>query len=714
VVNIHAAVYGALAAPHRPLMRWARDSAQAPVMGRPIGRWSGPRREGKEAGRPLADTQARLRSASQQRFRDFLTDIDLGALMLDRAGAVEFINDHLLWLLGRTREEVLGRDWIDVAVPESERPALRAVFVEAIADGRLSGHREDGITTRSGEELRLAWTSVVQRDANGHVAGLASIAYDVTSARRTEAERAVLAAAIEQSAESVMITDRDARITYVNDAFERISGYASDEVIGRNPRLLKSGVQPPSFYDSMWSAIGNGHPWVADMTNRRKDGSTYQVASVISPIRGADGSIGWFVASARDVSRERELKTRAETLARERSLITETLRSLPSGGTLEATAALFCHQVESLTDIAVASLLIFESDGTGVPLSFVAGDDLSGGIRRQTPERSRYLRDHALAGPWVETWVHDPGHPYAETMRTIGVRAFAYSPVLSDGSLIGVLAVGSARHDAVAQLSGQLGAIVDFADLAGALIGHRVGERRESGRLRSSIERIIAARAFVPVFQPIVDMVHGRTVGFEALTRFSDGVRPDVRFADAASIGLGIEIERATLEAALTAGAGLPRVRWLHLNVTPELVLSRVELRDLLRDTKARIVLEVTEHAPVADYVEFRRAIADIGRSVLLAVDDAGAGFASLRHILELRPAFVKLDLSLVRGIDSDPAKQALVAGMHHFAHTTGQRLIAEGVETEAEAAALRALDVRLGQGYLLGRPAPAAGSSQT
>jgi EAL domain-containing protein (putative c-di-GMP-specific phosphodiesterase class I) len=90
-------------------------------------------------------------------------------------------------------------------------------------------------------------------------------------------------------------------------------------------------------------------------------------------------------------------------------------------------------------------------------------------------------------------------------------------------------------------------------------------------------------------------------------------------------------------------------------------------------------------------------------------VDDAGASFASLRHILELDPAFVKLDISLIRGIDRDPAKQGLVAGMRHFARTTKCRIIAEGVESEAEAQTLTELDVRLVQGYLFGRPAPLA-----
>jgi EAL domain-containing protein (putative c-di-GMP-specific phosphodiesterase class I) len=256
------------------------------------------------------------------------------------------------------------------------------------------------------------------------------------------------------------------------------------------------------------------------------------------------------------------------------------------------------------------------------------------------------------------------------------------------------------------QLSGQLGAIVDFANLAGALLGGRVGDRSEGSRRRSVVDQIITDGAFTPVFQPIVDLGRGRSVGYEALTRFADGVAPEIRFANAAAIGMGLDLERATLGASMVAAAHLHQSQYLHLNVSPALVLARTDLKRLLGGTRARVVLEVTEHAAVVDYREFRDAIESMGRPICLAVDDAGAGFASLRHILELRPAFVKLDISLVRGIDADPAKQALVAGMRHFARMTNRRLIAEGVETEAEAAALRALDIRLAQGFLFGHPA--------
>jgi EAL domain-containing protein (putative c-di-GMP-specific phosphodiesterase class I) len=110
---------------------------------------------------------------------------------------------------------------------------------------------------------------------------------------------------------------------------------------------------------------------------------------------------------------------------------------------------------------------------------------------------------------------------------------------------------------------------------------------------------------------------------------------------------------------------------------------------------------------PVNDYPELRRAIAGLGERIRVAVDDAGAGYASMQHVVELRPDLIKLDISLVRGIDTDTARQALVAGMRYFAEQTDCLLLGEGIETAAELETLGRLGVSLGQGYLLGRPAP-------
>jgi PAS domain S-box-containing protein len=231
--------------------------------------------------------------------------------------------------------------------------------------------------------------------------------------------------------------------------------------------------------------------------------------------------------------------------------------------------------------------------------------------------------------------------------------------------------------------------------------------RRSSAAARPEIERIIRERSFQPTFQPIVRIVSGSVVGHEGLTRFDDGSLPQERFAEASASGLGIELELATLVAVLEAARDLPGDGFLSVNVSPALLLDGNRLRQALAHPPRSLVLEITEWERVDDYAKLRAAISRIGIPLRWAIDDAGAGYASLRHILELRPQFVKLDRGLITGIALDPIRQALAAGLLHFSQALGTTLVAEGIETEAERLALDALGVSTGQGFLFGPPSP-------
>jgi EAL domain-containing protein (putative c-di-GMP-specific phosphodiesterase class I) len=256
----------------------------------------------------------------------------------------------------------------------------------------------------------------------------------------------------------------------------------------------------------------------------------------------------------------------------------------------------------------------------------------------------------------------------------------------------------------------QLSALTSLASILGTLLTPGLQTRQRDDAARASIQAILNAGAFSPFFQPIVELHSSAVVGYEALSRFTDGTGPDITFASAARAGLGVELEVATLEAALEAAAVLPPEAYLSLNASPTLIGSG-RLGPLLAGLRRRITLEITEHVVIDDYPALRRELAALGPTVRLAVDDAGAGYASLRHILELAPDFVKLDVGLVRGIDADPARQALIAGMGYFAVKRKAPLIAEGIETAAELATLRSLAVPYGQGYLLGRPQDGRGN---
>ncbi|MDA0302664.1 MAG: EAL domain-containing protein [Chloroflexi bacterium] len=230
-----------------------------------------------------------------------------------------------------------------------------------------------------------------------------------------------------------------------------------------------------------------------------------------------------------------------------------------------------------------------------------------------------------------------------------------------------------------------------------------------------AFDRILTGDGFSLAFQPIVDLKHGAVVGYEALSRFDgtpEGIRPAAPptwFEEARRLGVAIEVEARVVAACLDARDRLPANTFLTFNLSPDAIASERVL-DVLRDPRGlrRIVVEITEEAVVEDYDGLAHTVRDLrSRGAFLAVDDAGAGYASLSHIVALRPDFVKLDRALVTGLHEDEAKLALAEMFGLFAGRIDAWLLAEGVETSAELNALRRIGVPLAQGFFLGRPAP-------
>jgi EAL domain-containing protein (putative c-di-GMP-specific phosphodiesterase class I) len=209
--------------------------------------------------------------------------------------------------------------------------------------------------------------------------------------------------------------------------------------------------------------------------------------------------------------------------------------------------------------------------------------------------------------------------------------------------------------------------------------------------------------------QPIVDLASGTVVGVEALARFagSPAQPPDVWFAEAQAAGLGVALQLATAETALGLLEELRAPAFLAINVGPEAIAAS-EMQELLNAGACeRVVLELTEHLRVDDYPQLRGVLHDLReRGVRLAIDDTGAGFSSLAHIVHLAPDLIKLDRQFTRGIDLDPVRRALATAVVSFALETGAEVVAEGVETADELATIRELGVPLAQGYFIARPA--------
>lgn len=373
----------------------------------------------------------------------------------------------------------------------------------------------------------------------------------------------------------------------------------------------------------------------------------------------------------------------------------------------EATAQAIADELRRISGLTSVFIVALDAGGNAVPLAVNGTPEVRMGVNRPVArEVTDRWRERVGSSPWVGPWVSVFAEP-ASAPRREDHTAMAVIPMRTSRSMLGALVAATGVPDGETYLAQRLPMLESFGAVATALLAPGIEERQYRGVLRSQLEAVLDERAFVPVFQPVVEIASGRIVGYEALTRFRDGTRPDRRFADAAAVGLGFPLEIATLAAALEAGAALPKDVWLSLNVSPGLLLDVRRLSDTLRSVSRPIVLEISEHDAIEDYPAFRTAAAAIGNDTRLAVDDAGAGYASFRHILELRPDFVKLDLGLVRCIDTDHGRQALVAGIVYFAQKSGCRLVAEGIERESERSILQELGVDFGQGYLLGRPAP-------
>ena len=221
----------------------------------------------------------------------------------------------------------------------------------------------------------------------------------------------------------------------------------------------------------------------------------------------------------------------------------------------------------------------------------------------------------------------------------------------------------------------------------------------------------IAGDGVTAVYQPIIDIARGSVVGYEALARFSDHtvINPEEWFQAARDYAIADQLEAAAMTAAFAQRSSLPVNCFLAVNITPDELAQPVVRRVLdSQDDLAGVVIELTEQTRIESYLALEPYLNRYrAAGALIAVDDAGSGYAGLQHLLSLRPAIIKLDRHFIDGIDHDESKRALVEMVGAFADRTNCWVLAEGIERFEELDVLAALEVPLAQGYLLGRPAP-------
>jgi PAS domain S-box-containing protein len=549
----------------------------------------------------------------------------------------------------------------------------------------------------------LAFGIVARRTRAAHEEALEAI-------RESEERHRTVVTAL---AEGIVVRSEDGTVVSANPAARAILGRRATP--GTPLRdwaaIREDGTRfPPEEYPAAVT-LRTGRPRRNVVLGIPRGDHVRWIAFHSEPVRLPGGGRG-SVSSFEDVTHYRDARAEHLFEAQLRAALHESATSVSANAPIEEIAAAICQRVASLPGLDYALLASFVApDDLRVLAMSAPPDDRTPGLEELSGPDTAALYALASAGPWARRTSDVASARLRAIFAARGLEALAIGPIGMLGAIEGLLVIGTRDRVFGRLLVEKMPALAAFSATSSALLAERMRIRRQEIEQRAVIGRVLAEGSFHPEYQPIVELAERDVVAYEALSRFDDGMRPDLRFRDAWTVGLGPELELATLEAAVAGATGLPPGRWLTLNVSPRLLLQADRLRPILARLDRPLVLEVTEHEPVADYVALRTAVESLGRDLRLAVDDAGAGVANFSHLVELRPDFVKLDISLVRGVNADLGRQALVAAMRQFARSSGCRLIAEGVEEEPEAATLQGFGVDFGQGYLFGRPERIAGA---
>ncbi len=619
-------------------------------------------------------------------------------------------------------------DWVALIHPDD-----RARIADELEGFRRAGERFDlhyRIHHASGTWRAVHERAVAVSGADGRPVRWIGAMSDVTERQRADAALRLAASVFEHAGEGIVITDADGTIVDVNAAFSRITGYEREDVVGRNPRLLKSGLHDRAFYATMWRQLAVDGRWSGDVWNRRKDGEVYAEHLTISAVRDGSGRARRFVGLFSDVTQQRRHERQLERVAHFDALTDLPNRVLLSDRLQRAMAR--AQRAEAILAAAYIDLDGFKevNDAHGHPVGDQLLVTLAQRMRvalREGDTVARLGGDEFVAVieglsapedavPAIErllTAVSEPVRLGSRTMKvsaSIGVSFFPQATPVDPDQLL--------RQADQAMYQAKLGGKRRYQ-----LFDH---DREEHVRAwHVGVEQVrsgLVAGQFVLHYQPKVHLRTGALIGLEALVRWQHperGLLPPAAF-----LGLiegspvSMELDDWVLEAALAQ-----MDRWgeagREVSVSVNVGADQLQRSDLVERLRAqlqahprvahRLELEVLETSALEDVArasEVMRACAELG--VRFALDDFGTGYSSLSYLKSLPAAVLKIDRSFVRHMTTDPADLAILQGVIGLAAAFDREVIAEGVETEAHAQLLVRLGCDRGQGYGIARPMPA------
>ncbi len=675
-----------------------------------------------------ADTEAL--EASEMRFSVTFEQAAVGIALVDPEGHWLRVNRRLAAIVGYSKEELLRKTFQDITHPNDLADDLEQMY--RMLAGEIENYSiEKRYLRKDGSQVWIHLTVALVRMPDGKPDYFISVVEDINS--RKEAERKTRQAAIvfESTREGVMICNLDGRLLAVNKAFTEISGYAEAEALGKKPSLQKSNRHGPEFYQALWASVHQTGQWQGEVWNRRKTGEVYPAWMTISTVRDKQGRPTQYVGVFTDISQLKHSEAELAHLAHY-----DPLTDLPNRLLLQSRIG---HALDRAGRRSQRTALLFidldHFKTVNDSLGHVAGDELLVMVTRRLRDR---VRDEDTLGRFGGDEFIMVLEPIGDPEDAAGVAqdllaALAMPFVLSGGNEVyigasigisiypedGNRAEEVLRNADTAMYRAKEQGRNRFCFYTADMNTHALAQLALEAALRHALDR----GELILHYQPKVNMGTGQMTGAEALIRWQRegvGLVPPTEFIPLAEktglivpIGTWV-IDEACRQLRLWGNMGWSGLqlainvsgRQFHAGNLPALVADALNRHGVPPD---RLELELTESMLMDDpdaTVATLTALKGIG--VTLALDDFGTGYSSFAYLSRFPIDVLKIDQSFVRNIVSEPQAAMIAVSIIDLAHRLRLKVVAEGVETEAQLGYLRQRDCDTLQGYYFARPMPA------
>lgn len=656
-----------------------------------------------------------------------------GIFGMDKEGIITFMNRSAEKMVGWKADELFGKSMHEMThhtkSDGTPYPLEECKMFAAYSDDRMYQGDDDIFWRKDGTSFPISYASTPVRDEQGNILGAMVTFQDITERKQSEEEMRKLSTAIEQATDWVVMTDRQGNIVYANRIVEEISGYDREELVGQTPKIFKSGRHDDAYYKEMWDTLLSGESFRGTLTNRKKSGELFYINHTITPLKDKAGNITHFLSTAKDITQEKILQDRINYLA-----FYDELTSLPN-------RTLFMDRLNQAISRSVFKQRIFAvliigldrfkmiNDSYGPEI----GDDVLKEVAQRLSGSTREGDTVArLRSDEFGILLLDMAHSDDIILVIEKIKKNILEIMKVNGAEIVITpSIGIAMHPNDGNTSESL---IQNAYIANSkayeqggnsyqFYAHGMNEKAtEFMKIERHLYNALSNNEFVLYYQPYFDVMSEKIAGMEALIRWES---PDMGFV---SPGKFIPVLEETGmikdvgdwiigEACRQIGEWKQKgyaivpvsVNFSSLQFQQKNLLEKIaRLVNEYGISPEHFILEITESAFMHD-IEFTRMI--LGkikeRGFAISIDDFGTGYSSLKYLKILPIDKLKIDISFVREIVTDPDSASLVTAIISMAHNLGLKTIAEGVETEDQWRILRILRCDMVQGFYKSRPLP-------